>query len=232
MIKRTCLFIDDEKQDDVFPIIIGEGLKYNLDIKCYQFNVGNQERRDLLEDEEISLEKVINVFKREFLGIKIDLIAFDWNIGSGIKGPTLIKHFNDNDVRKNVSKILYSGALEEEVQELCESYRNNTSMPFKTIWNQIKTLISTNTLDFVGKDNYEKKVVQLLKKVDDTFESSIEEELRKFPDFIFKSSFSNEHFKGKTFAEIADIVDGDKNLKNDLTMEITQQIMAYLTERI
>jgi hypothetical protein len=232
MIKRTCLFIDDDKQDDVFPIIKSEGLKYQLDIECYQFNVGNQERRDLLENEEISLEKVIKVFKEEFRSVKIDLIAFDWNIGSGIKGPTLIKHFNDNDIRKNVAKILYSGALEEEVQKLCEDYRKNTGMPFKEIWGQIKTLISTNALDFAGKENYEKRVVQLLRTIDDTFESSIEEELRKFPDFVFKSSFTNKHFNGRTFAEIADIVDGDKNLRNDLTKEITQQVMAYLTERI
>ncbi len=232
MIKRTCLFIDDDKQDDVFPVIKEEGLKYQLDIECYQFNVGNQERRDLLENEEISIEKVIRVFKEEFRGVKIDLIAFDWNIGSGIKGPTLIKHFNDNDIRKNVAKILYSGALEEEVQKLCDDYRSIATMPFKDIWGQIKTLISTNALDFAGKDNYEKKVVQQLRNIEDTFESSIEEELRKFPDFIFKTSFSNKNFRGKTFAEIADIIDGDKYLRNDLTNEITQQVVAYLTEKI
>lgn len=232
MIKRTCLFIDDEKQDEIFPTIKEEGAKHGIEIECLQFNVGNQERRDLLENEEISLEKVVKVFKEEFKSVKIHLIAFDWNIGSGIKGPTLIKHFNDNDVRKNVAKILYSGALEEEVQNLCEDYRNNLSMPFKDIWGQIKTLISTNTLDFVGKDNYEKRVVPILKNIDDTFEGSIEEELRKFPEFTFNSSFTSKHFNGKKFSEIADIIEGDPHLRNSLTKEITEQVMAYLTEKL
>jgi hypothetical protein len=232
MIKRTCLFIDDEKQDEVFPIIKEEGFKYQLDIECHQFNVGNQERRDLLEKEEISIDKVIKVFREEFRSIKIDLMAFDWNIGSGIKGPELIKAFNDSDIRKNVPKVLYSGALKEEVQKLCDDYRNDKEMPFKLVWGQLNTLISTNALDFVGKDNYEIKVVQHLRNIEESFESSIEEELRKFPDFIFKTSFPNRHFKGRTFAQIAEIIDGDKNLRNDLTKEITEQVIAYLTERI
>jgi hypothetical protein len=232
MIKRTCLLIDDEKQDDIFPTIIEEGKKFNLDIQCYQFNVGNQERRDLLENEEISLEKVINVFKEEFKNIKLDLIAFDWNIGSGIKGPTIIKHFNDNDIRRNVAKILYSGALKEEIEKLCDDYRKNTSMTFKAIWGQLNTLLTTNALAFAGKDNYEVELVQQLRRIEDSVESSIEEELRKFPDFIFKSSFTNKQFKNKTFGEIADIIDGDKNLRCDLTKEITQQAIAYLTEQI
>jgi len=232
MIKRTCLLIDDEKQDDIFPTIIEEGKKYNLDIECFQFNVGNQERRDLLEKEEISLEKVVKVFKEEFKGIKIDLIAFDWNIGSGIKGPTIIKYFNDNDIRKNVAKILYSGVLKEEIEKLCDDYRNNSAMKFKVIWEQLNTLLTTNALAFACTENYEVELVQQLRKIEDTIESSIEEELRKFPDFIFKSGFPNKQFKDKTFGEIADIIDGDRNLRSDLTKEISQQIIAYLTEKI
>jgi len=130
MIKRTCLLIDDEKQDENFPTIIDEGKKHQLDVECYQFNVGNQERRDLLENEEISLEKVVKVFKKEFKGIKFDLIAFDWNIGSGIKGPTIIKYFNDNNIRRSVPKILYSGVLKEEIEKLCNSYRDGAAIPF------------------------------------------------------------------------------------------------------
>ncbi len=231
MIKRTCLLIDDEKQDDIFPTIIEEGKKYGLDVQCYQFNVGNQERRDLLENEEINIPKVLSVFKEEFAGIKIDLIAFDWNIGTDLKGPLLIKYFNDNSIRKNVAKILYSGALKEEIEKLCDDYRNDKTMSFKAIWNELNTLLTTNALAFAGKDNYEKELVQQLRKIEDTFESSIEEELRKFPEFIFKPSFPNKNFQGKNFEEIARIVDGDKNLRSELTKEITQQVIAYLTEQ-
>jgi hypothetical protein len=35
-----------------------------------------------------------------------------------------------------------------------------------------------------------------------------------------------------TFGEIAEILDRDLNLRNEFTKEITEQIIAYLTERI
>lgn len=232
MIKRTCLLIDDEKQDDNIPIIISEGEKYNIEIEVYQFNVGNQERRDLLENEEISLEKVGQVFRSEFRHVKFDLIAIDWNIGSGIKGPTLIQYFNESGIRKNVPKILYSGALREEVEKLFDDYRQNTSMTFKSIWGQLRTLLTTNALAYAGKENYELELVQQLRKIDDSVESTIEQELRANNDYIFKLGFPNKQFKGKSFGEIADIIDNDPNLRSNFTKEITQQVIAYLTERI
>ncbi len=234
MIKRTCLLIDDERQDLHFPIIMEEGRKYNLEIECLQFNVGNQERRDLLdENEEISFEKVVTVFKKEFNAKKIDLIGFDWNIGSGIKGPELIKLFNDNEIRRKVPKILYSGALKDEFEMLLLKYREDKSMSFKIVWNQFYALLTTDVLAFAGKQSdYEKDIVQQLRKVEDTFENTIEEELRKFPDFIFKSIFTSKNFKNKKFSEIAEIIEKDKNLKNDFTKEIVQQVIAYLTEKI
>ncbi len=231
MIKRTCLLIDDEKQDDIFPTIITEGRKYGLEIECLQLNVGNQEHREFLENEEINLEKVLNVFREKLTGVKIHLMAFDWNIGSGIKGPEIIKYFNDNGVRTNIPKMLYSGALKEEVEKLFISFRDKGT-PFKHIWGQLSTLINTNALVFEQRDTYELGIVEQLRKIEDTVETSIEEELRKFPEFRFNSGVPNKHFKGKTFAEIAEIIEGDPFLRNDFTKDITQQVIAYLAEKI
>ncbi len=233
MKKRTCVLIDDDKQDDIFHIIKEEGKRYGLEIDCKQFNVGNQERRDLLTNEEIDLEKVNTIFQNEFNGVKIDLLAFDWNIsGSQINGPILIKNFNDNNIRVKVPKILYSGVLKEEIEKLCEAYRTNKNMPFKVIWSQINTLISSDIITFVSRDDYELSIVEQLRKVEDTIESSIEEELRKFPDFKFQNCFVNKSFKGKTFSEIARLLDSNENLRNDFTKEITQQVLDYLTEKL
>lgn len=231
MITRTCLLIDDEKQDDVFPTIIALGRRYGMQIECLQLNVGNQENREFLESEEISLEKVLQVFRERYTGIKIHLMAFDWNIGSGIKGPEIIKYFIDNNVRTNTPKMLYSGALKEEVEKLFISFRDNNT-PFKTVWSQINTLINTNALVFEQRDNYEVGIVEQLRKIEDTVEGSIEDELRKFPEFKFQLNFVNKNFKDKTFKEIVEILEGDPFLRNDFTKEITQQVVAYLTERI
>jgi len=231
MIKRTCLLIDDEKQDDIFPTIEMEGRKYGLEIECLQLNVGNQENREFLENEEVSLSKVVEVFRNNFTGIKIHLMAFDWNIGSGIKGPQIIKYFNDNSIRTTIPKMLYSGALKEEVEKLFISFRDN-KIQFKTVWGQISTLINTHALAFEQRDNYEIGIVEQLRKIVDSVESTIDEELIKYPEFIFNSSFTSKHFKEKQFGEISKILEGDPFLRNDFTKEITEQVIAYLTERI
>jgi hypothetical protein len=158
-------------------------------------------------------------------------MAFDWNIGSGIKGPEIIEFFTKNNIRTYVPKMLYSGALKEEVEKLFLSFKRDETS-FKAVWNQINTLINTNVLVFEQRENYEIGIVEQLRKIEDTVESTIEEELRKFPDFKFQSSFTNKEFKDKSFIEIAEILEKNPSQRNDFTREITEQVIAYLTERI
>ncbi len=233
MIQRTCLLVDDSRQDDIFPAIVEEGKKYNIEITCLQFNVGNPERRDLLTNEEIDLDKVVNIFREEFRGQKIDLIAFDWNLsGSSINGPLVIKAFNDNDIRIKIPKILYSGILKEEIQKLCDNYRINLEMPFKEIWSQISALISAGIVTFASRDHYEIAIVEQLRRTADSIESTVEDIIRKYPDFVFKSAFVNAAFKGKKYSEIVTMIERDSALRNEFTSEITKHIISYLTESI
>lgn len=231
MIKRTCLLIDDDKQDDIFPTIAEEGKKYDLEIKCLQFNVGNQERRDLLTKEEIDLDKVVSVFRNEFRGINIDLIAVDWNLSSArINGPILINRFNESSLRVRTPKLLYSGVLKDEIEKIINNYREDNTILFRDIWLHINAIISCNITTFVTREEYEYGIVEQLRRIDDTIETSIEDELRKFPDLKFQTSFIRKFFKGKSFGEIAEILDKDVKLKNEFTKEITEQTIAYLSE--
>jgi len=233
MTKRTCLLIDDAKQDEVFPSIQREGKKYGIEIKCLQFNVGHPETTEVLTDQDVDIEKVIQVFEEKFKGEKIDLIAFDWNLSSSaVNGPLIIKAFNDRNIRFKVPKILYSGILKEEVEKLCDAYRKNPDMPFKEIWAQINTLISTGILTFVSRTDYEIAIAEQLRKIDDTVDTTIEELLRQFPGFKFQNAFVSKQFRGLTFAEILKIIEGDRLMRNSFTKEITQQVIAYLTEKL
>jgi len=230
MIERTCLIIDDENQEGIFEKIQRLGEKHNLKIECLQLNVGNQEYREFLDNEEISLQKVSEVFQERYKGKSIHVMAFDWNLGSNIKGPHIIKHFNDNKIRENIPKLLYSGALKEEVEKIFSLYKDG-QFTFKKAWDEIQPLMATHATIFKERDTYENGIIELLKKVDDTFDSTIEEELRKFPDLVFKPGFTNKSFNGKTYQEIANLLN-DKQLKNEFNKEIIQQVMAYLTEKI
>jgi len=230
MTHKTCLIIDDDDQSPVFDTIKREGQKHGLDIECIQFNVGNPSEREVLVEEQVSSEKVIEVLRERYRGKKIDLIAIDWDLSvPSMSGPQLIKLLNDNSLRDRVPKILYSGILKNEIEKLCNEFKAGDKQ-FKSIWGEINTLITTDIKIFAQRDQYEMEIVNQLKKLGDTIESSIEDELLKYPEAIFKSNFVSKSFNGKTFKEISSILETDTPLRNEFTKEITQQVIAYLSE--
>jgi hypothetical protein len=230
MTQRTCLIIDDDDQSEVFDTIKREGQKHGLDIECLQFNVGNPSEREILVEEQVSAEKVIEVLRERYRGKKIHLIAIDWDLSvPSMSGPQLIKRLNDNNLRDKVPKILYSGILKNEIEKLCNEFKAGDKQ-FQNIWGEINTLITTDIKKFAKRDEYEIEIVNQLKKVEDSIESSIEEELLKYPDAVFKNSFVSKNFNGKSFEEIAKIIETDTPLRNELTKEVTQQVMAYISK--
>lgn len=232
MIKRTCLLVDDDDQSDIFPLIKKEGLKYNIDIDCVQFNIGSPSENKILKDQIVDVDLVLSVFRERYTGTKIDLIAVDWDLNNhSLTGPLFIKLLNDNGERLKIPKMLYSGVLKAEIEKICNEFKKETKN-FNDIWKEINTLIETDIRKFVSRDNYNSEVVQLLRKVDDDFESSIQLILRNFPDFVFKNTFPNPQFKDKTFSQILNIVEKDSFLRNELNKEISEQVLAYLTEKI
>jgi hypothetical protein len=233
MIKRTCLLIDDAKQDDVFPAITREGRKYGIEITCLQFNVGHSERNDLLnEDQEIDLQKVTTIFETTYTGEKIHLLAFDWDLSSTtINGLSIIKAFNDQNIRRSVPRILYSGVLKDQVQGLLDQYKNG-EISFKEVWDPVQTLISLGLSSFVSRDDYEVAIAERLRLSIDTVETSIESVLRKIPDLRLESALVSERFRGKSYGEIASMLDNDAHLKAAFSDEIVQQVISHLSNRL
>ena len=232
MIKRTCLIVDDDDQSDIFPSIKKEGLKYQIEIECIQFNIGNPSENSILKNQTVDSDLVIKIFKEKYTGTKIDLIAVDWDLNNPtLTGPLFIKLLNDNNERLKIPKMLYSGVLKAEIEKICTEFKNNKKQ-FTDIWKEINTLIETDIRKFVNRDSYDNEVVQILRRVDDDIESSIQLILRNFPDFAFKNTFPNPNFKNKTFSEILKLVQNDSILRNELNKEISEQVISYLTEKI
>ena len=230
MTQKICLIIDDDDQSEVFDTIKREGQKHGIDIDCIQFNVGNPSEREILVDEQVNPEKVIEVMRERYRGKKIDIIAIDWDLSvPTMSGPQLIKKLNDNSLRDRVPKILYSGILKNEIEKLCNEFKAGDKQ-FQSIWGEINTLIKTDIKEFAKRDEYEMAIVNQLKKLGDTVESSIEDELLKYPDAVFKNNFVSKSFNGKTFKEISNILETDTALRNEFTKEITQQVIAYLSK--
>lgn len=229
---KNCIIIDDEDQSEIIEKMVRDGRAKGITIGCQQFNIGSTFENDLLTDGEIDINKVVKEYKRRFKNQTFQLAAFDWDLSDpNIDGIELMRQLTHHKIFKNTPKLLYSGLLEDKLSSKIEEYKNN-NLSKKDLLDRIKTLINADIKGFVGRENYDRDIIGILEKTDETLDLIIEEELNKLPDLIFSNKFVNENFKGKTFTEIAAVLEENAVLRNAFKKEIIQQVIAYLSETL
>lgn len=231
MIKR-CLIIDNDNQSAEIENLIRLGKARGITIECEQFNVGNTANTELLTSGHIDIDKVIAFYKANFRSKTFHLAAFDWNLSDpAIDGVELIRKFESVKILRNTPKLLYSGALKNEISSKLITYKKNQlTINALILW--LSALIRIDIKNFVDRVNYEQEILTLLSKTDETLDLIIEEEMNKFPKLKFNSSFTSDGFKGKSFLEISAILEDQDVLRNNFKKEIVQHVIAYLTEKI
>lgn len=231
MIKR-CIIIDNEDQSEEIEKLIRDGNNKGFTVECEQFNVGSTFETELLSNGKIDIEKVVAEFKKRFKGQTFHLAAFDWDLSDDdIDGVELMRQLAHNRIFKNTPKLLYSGLLEEKLSSKIDDFKNN-NLSKKNLLDRIKMLINADIKGFVARENYDADILRILEGTDETLDLIIEEELVKFPNFVFDHKFVNQNFSGKTFQEIAEILQDNNHLRNAFKKEIIQQVIAHLTENI
>lgn len=229
---KRCLIIDNEDQIDSIDTIKRLGKPKGMNITCDQFNIGMISRDDLLTDNKIDLTKVFEVYNRDYHKNAYHLVAIDWDLGEiDINGVELIRRFRESRILLNSPKILYSGLLKDELSSILSRFENK-EINKNTVINWMNTLIKVNVENFVDRVSYEQEIITQLSKATETLDIIIEEELKTFPTLKFKNSFVSQNFNGKSFEEIATILEQDNGLKNEFKREIIKQVIAYLTEKI
>jgi len=226
--EKKCLLIDNDNQIASIETIEREGKKAGTPIKCYQFNVGSTNNPEFLTNNKIDLGKVIIEFNKEYSGVTFDLIAFDWSLDDEhVNGVELIKHFQDNRIRKSTPKLLYSGELKDEMESLLNQYKDGT-IEFKKAWNQIRTLIEIDIVDFKDRGEYEIAIVNYLHKSTPNLETILVKELRNNSDLKFLGNFKK--FENKTFGEIASIIENDPDRSLPFKRGLIDEAIAFLVD--
>jgi len=229
MIKR-CLIIDNEDLSADIERIISQGKKKGIEIECEQFNVGSTFEESLLVDGKIVISQVVSEYRKRFKSKVFHLAAFDWDLSDdGVNGVELIRQFAHTKILRNTPKLLYTGLLEERLSSMLNDFRYKRITKEKLLAH-VKTLITADIINFVGREKYEETILQHLETGNDQIDLIIEEELLKFPDLKFNNSFPSKSFNGKTFLEIAKILDENDMLRNEFKKELIQLVIADLTE--
>lgn len=104
-----------------------------------------------------------------------------------IDGIELLKQFAANNIWKHTPKMLYSGLLDEKINEKLELYKSEKISKDK-LRSHIKLLINSDLRGFHKREDYDKQIIAFLKDEEDTLDVIVEEILLKFPDFEFKGA--------------------------------------------
>jgi len=224
--KRNCLIVDNEDQSDTIQKAERIAKRKGLNIEFHQFNVGNTENTEFLTKGKIDIEKVRNEYRKKFNGITFHLAVFDWNLDDDdIDGVELIRKLSASRILKRTPKFVISAKLKIILNEIVEARES------KRI-EKLSLLVKSDIRDYMDRDDYEHQIISFFENNEDSLDLNILTILRQFPEHKFEQNFVSESFEGKTFEEIAKILESNDGLRNKFKGEIIQQVLAYLSENI
>lgn len=229
---KRILIIDNEPQSEEIEKMIRDAHNSGIELECDQYNVGSTEETDLLDNGLLNIEKVIQEYKKRYTGKSYSLIACDWDLNDDkIDGIELLRQFSANNIWKHTPKMLYSGLLDEKLNEKLESYKSG-KLTKDRLRSHIKLLINSDLRGFHKREDYDKHIISFLKDEEETLDLVVEDLLLKFPELKFKGAWEHHSFSGKTFEEVARIISSDEHLHKLFKRELIEECMAYLTETI
>lgn len=240
MIKRSCLIVDNEDQTEEIEKLVRDAEHTGIQLECKQFSVGNTGYSDILTDGLIDISKVVIEYKKRFNNHYFNLIAFDWDLeDENITGVELIRQFTSNRIALFSPKMVYSGVLDDIIKRIVQDnlYLGTTGKTSRPILKdaavtKIKSLVKNRVFEYLDRDHRDPMILKFLKENMQSTELVIAQTLKKFPELKFNNRFINPNFKGKTFEEIAVILESDEIQGNEFKREIIEQVLAYLTESL
>lgn len=220
---KRILLIDDEPQQNALEQI-KQSLKGYAHVNYFQINVLD----DNFQDNEANFvkQKLLEYIDSTLQG-HWDLILVDYDYGQvSMNGLEVIERIRSKS--KHVAVILYSADQKKVIQDVIGMDLKN--MQVESIVEGINKLMDYKIQKMYRRSSYEADVVRYIKSnVAPSPRALLSEMLRENGDKVFNSCCPK--LKGKTFREIADILDEESNGNaHEWLKAIMEQVIAYLQE--
>ncbi len=222
-ISKCILLIDDKDQSAVI-----DNIKYAVASKFdVEFLFIRTARPDLKKDdsEDVDPTKLENEIQRKIADKSVDFALTDFDLNSpDVDGLDVIA--TTHKYRRKLKFLVYSGNWDKVIRRVISDnfHEANTD----DIVNGVNRLIHENIVDCIGREDYKDELIQFLNN--DSYvsmEQRLVRLLRTSKDRIFQSCYPE--FKGKTFGEIADLIENGSDSRSDEWIEaILSQTLAYL----
>lgn len=220
---KCILLIDDKDQSAVM-----KDIKYTVASTFdVEFLFIRTARPDLKKEdsEDVDPAKVEQEIQRLIKNKSVDFALTDFDLNSqNLDGLDIISMVHK--LRPNLNFLVYSGNWDKVIRKVISvNYRDAST---DDIVNGVNRLIHNNIVDCIGRGEYKEELIKYLNRATYvSMEQRLVRLLRANKDMVFLSCYPE--FKGKTFGEIADIIESGSDSRSDEWIEsILSQTIAYL----
>lgn len=219
------LIIDDADQSRTVKYLQAQ-LKSTCDLECITIKTTLLELRKE-GSEHLDTDKLRSKIKDELYNKKINWAFTDFNLAeTDVNGLTVVDMLHT--FRPNMQIVMYSGNQNAVIRSILG--KSPRDAQDEEIISGIRKLLEYSIIDYVKRDDYADKVIELVNRMEEpTVQDYFLEQLRMYPDMEFKSCYPP--LAGKTFGEIADMIEQHSDKRTaDWTKELVEQTIAYLVK--
>ena len=227
MKQRKCILVVDDKSQSA--VISGIKSRFNQEFEL-EFIPIRTAAAELKEDNSENLDK--SKLKAEIDSkihakhIDVALTDFDLECGNDFTGLNVI--YMVREIRPNLKFFIYSGNWNKVIENIVGKEHNEATA--EELVYGINKLIKAQIIDCIDRTDYQDRLIEYLRKEQsDSVEQRLIRLLRSNEKLNFQSCYPE--FKGKSFGEIADIIEKNTDARSEEWIEtILSQTIAYLTK--
>lgn len=226
--KRKILIVDDEQQD-MQKMLLKNKLKSSFVVECETIRTKDHgfkkvdKGKDVLDKEKLEAE-IGNLFRSG----SFDLVLTDYNLEEeNYNGIDIVKYIKSRWDRTDI--IMYSGKLSDIVRDMVR-INNDERLSDEQVIDAVSKLVKYRIVAFPERPKYVDEACSfLIQNKELSITNELVQLLKQHDQMVFQSCFPE--FKGKTFGQIADIIDtrSDQRSEEWIT-NILEQTIAYLVK--
>lgn len=223
--QRCILIVDDKDQGDVIDSIkLQLRGDFDLDFIMIRTSAADLKKENA---EELDINKLSVLIKEKILNKHIDIALTDFDLDSDdVNGLNVVQI--THEIRPKLKYLIYSGNWDKVIRTVIGKDYKQASI--EELVDGINDLIHANILNCISRTDYKADLIKYLKENNsDSIEHRLSILLRANSDMKFESCCPE--FKGKTFVEIAEIIDNHSDARSDEWIEaLLTQTIAYLVK--
>ncbi len=221
--KRCILIIDDKPQGAVAKGISSKlSNEFDIDFICIRTSAAELKKDD---SEDVDSDKLMAEIESKISGKSIYLALTDFDLECDyLNGFDVIRMVHE--IREKINFFIYSGNWEKVIKFVIGQDYKQASI--EKLVDGINTLIHNKIIDCIDRSDYQELLIKYLRKnKGDSIEYRLSALLRANGEIKFESCFPE--FKGKTFNEIADLIEGQSDARTEEWIEaVLTQTISYL----